>query len=239
MRKRMTVSLHELAQEVFHSRYVNARTRRALRLAASGLLCEFRLNSLHRASLKKAKRFANERGLRLHFGCGPIIKTGWVNIDLYSEKADLQLDARDPFPFADASASLIYSEHFFEHLEYPDEALRFLGESRRVLDLDGVLSMGVPDCELSVRSYVTGDEDYYRHQREEKPPKWVSTPMDYLNRDFRQGHEHRYAYDFQTLTRVLTEAGFTSIVRRAFNPELDSQHREWGTLYIEARKCAI
>ena len=63
--------------------------------------------------------------------------------------------------------------------------------------------------------------------------------MDYLNRDFRQGREHRYAYDFQTLTRVLTEAGFTSIVRRAFNPELDSRHREWGTLYIEARKCAI
>jgi predicted SAM-dependent methyltransferase len=235
----MTISLRELARDVFHSGFVKARTRHALRLAASGLLYEFRLNSLHRASLKKAKRFANGRGLRLHFGCGPNIKTGWVNIDLYSEKADLQLDARDPFPFADGSVALVYSEHFFEHLEYPDEALRFLRESSRVLALDGLLSMGVPDCELSVRSYVSGDEDYYRHQREEKPPKWVTTPMDYLNRDFRQGREHKFAYDFQNLTRVLTEAGFNSIVRRAFNPELDSQHREWGTLYIEARRCAI
>jgi predicted SAM-dependent methyltransferase len=235
----MTVSLREFVRRVFHSSFVKGRTRHAFRSAASGLLYEFRLDSLHRASLKKAKRFESERGLRLHFGCGSMIKTGWVNIDLYSEKADLQLDARDPFPFADGSVSLIYSEHFFEHLEYPDEALSFLKESWRVLALDGVLSMGIPDCELSVRSYVTGDEDYYRHQREEKPPKWVTTPMDYLNRDFRQGREHKYAYDFQTLTRVLTEAAFTSIVRRAFNPELDSQHREWCTLYIEARKCAV
>jgi predicted SAM-dependent methyltransferase len=235
----MTVSLRELARGVLHSRFVKARTRNALRLAASGLLFEFKLNRRHRASLKKAKRFAHERGLRLHFGCGPIIKTGWVNIDLFSEQADLQLDARDPFPFANDSVSLIYSEHFFEHLEYPDEALRFLREAWRVLAVDGVLSMGMPDCELSVRSYVTGDEDYYRHQREERPPQWVTTPMDYLNRDFRQGREHKYAYDFPTLTRVLSEAGFTSIVRRAFNPKLDSQHREWGTLYIEARKAPL
>jgi len=230
----MTVSLHEFAR-----RFVKARTRQAFRSAVSGLLCEFKLDSLHRASLKKARRFASERGLKLQFGCGSITKTGWVNIDLYSEKADLQLDARDPFPFADRSVSLIYSEHFFEHLEYPEEALSFLTESWRVLDLDGVFSMGIPDFELSVRSYVTGGEDYYRHQREEKSPKWVTTPMDYLNRDFRQGREHKYAYDFQTLTRVLNEAGFTSVVRRAFNPGLDSLHREWGTLYIEARKLPV
>ena len=234
----MTVSFHEFARGLFHSGFVKARTRQAFRSTVSTLLCEFRLDRLHRASLKKAKRYANERGLKLHFGCGSILKTGWVNIDLYSEKADLQLDARDPFPFADGSVLLIYGEHFFEHLEYPDEALSFLRESWRVLALDGVLSMGIPDFELSVRSYVTGDEDYYRHQREEKPPGWVTTPMDYLNRDFRQGREHKYAYDFQTLSRVLTEAGFTSIVKRAFDPALDSQHREWGSLYVEARKSA-
>jgi len=230
----MAVSLHEFAR-----RFVKARTRHAFRSAVSGLLCEFKLDGLHRASLKKAKQFAGQRGLKLQFGCGSITKTGWVNIDLYSKKADLQLDARDPFPFADRSVSLIYSEHFFEHLEYPEEALSFLTESWRVLDLDGVFSMGIPDFELSVRSYVTGNEDYYRHQREEKPPKWVTTPMDYLNRDFRQGREHKYAYDFQTLTRVLTEAGFTSVVRRAFDPGLDSPHREWGTLYIEGRKLPV
>src|SRR5205814_3568080 len=105
--KAMTVSLHEFAR-----RFVKARTRQAFRSAVSGLLCEFKLDSLHRASLKKARRFASERGLKLQFGCGSITKTGWVNIDLYSEKADLQLDARDPFPFADRSVSLIYSEHF-------------------------------------------------------------------------------------------------------------------------------
>ena len=216
--------------------FINAHTRYAFGVAAGDLLSEISASLRYRAALRKAKRFATPRGLKLHVGCSDVIKTGWVNIDLYSEKADLQLDARETFPFSDDSVSIVYSEHFFEHLGYPDEALRFLRNSWRVLTPGGILSMGVPDLEVSVRAYVTGDEDYYQHQRDEKPPAWVSTPMDYLNRDFRQGREHKFAYDYTTLARVLTEAGFVSIVRRNFNPELDSAHREWGTLYVEARK---
>jgi len=163
-------------------------------------------------------------------------RSGWVNIDLFSQQADLQLDAREPFPFADRSASIVYSEHFFEHLEYPEESLKFLKEAWRVLVPQGTLSTGVPDLEVSVMAYTTGDEDYYCHQRQEVPPKWVTTRMDYLNRDFRSGREHKYAYDFETLKRVLAEAGFTSIAKRAFDSALDSPHRKWGTLYVDAKK---
>jgi predicted SAM-dependent methyltransferase len=217
--------------------FIRRRTTFAFRETARSLLTEYILSRRHWASYRKAKRkFANQIALKLHFGSGQMNRIGWVNIDLYSEEADLQLDAREPLPFPDHSASIVYTEHFFEHLEYPEESLRFLRESWRVLTPGGTLSTGVPDVEVSVRAYMSGDEDYYGHQRQENPPKWITTRMDYLNRDFRSGGEHKYAYDFETLARVLTEAGFTSIAKRSFNSALDSPHREWGTLYVDAKK---
>ncbi|MCH7773447.1 MAG: S46 family peptidase, partial [Bacteroidetes bacterium] len=36
----------------------------------------------------------------------------WM-VDLFEEKADLQLDLREEFPFPDESVAIIYSEHFF------------------------------------------------------------------------------------------------------------------------------
>jgi predicted SAM-dependent methyltransferase len=60
------------------------------------------------------------------------VKAGWINIDI-DERADLQLDLRANLPFPDNSVSFIYSEHFFEHLEYPRDTSTFLKESLRVL----------------------------------------------------------------------------------------------------------
>jgi predicted SAM-dependent methyltransferase len=46
----------------------------------------------------------------------------------------------------------------FEHLEYPLDAQHFLREAWRILKSGGVLSLGVPDAELSLREYVDGDD---------------------------------------------------------------------------------
>src|SRR5262245_40369277 len=46
------------------------------------------------------------------------LKPGWVNIDLVA-CADLQLDMREAMPLPDKCAQMIYSEHFFEHIDYP------------------------------------------------------------------------------------------------------------------------
>jgi len=85
---------------------------------------EVTLYRYHRAGVKKARVYADRNGLRLNIGCGPNYKEGWVNIDL-SSKADLSLDVRERIPLPDGSAMIIYSEHFFEHLDYPDDAKHF------------------------------------------------------------------------------------------------------------------
>src|SRR5712671_6346087 len=87
-----------------------------LRRAVRDLQMELYIFRQHRAGVKRAAAFADRPSLRLNLGSGFQAKTGWVNIDL-GDRADLALDLRQPLPFADNSATAIYSEHFFEHLD--------------------------------------------------------------------------------------------------------------------------
>lgn len=165
----------------------------------------------------------------------PVLKPGWVNIDLFAKESDLQLDVRERWPFHDNSASVIYSEHFLEHLTYW-EMEKVLSEAWRVLMSGGVFSLAIPNFLLFIQSYERRDAAVYRRLKEFRVPPEVMTPMDQLNYTFRQGGEHKYSYDFETLTKVLKAANFVSIVERSFDPTLDSAQREWETLYAQATK---
>lgn len=216
-------------------RILQAKTTAGLRRAVNDLAREFRIQRLHRAALKRVHRYAGT-GIKLNVGCGRNRKDGWVNIDL-SEEADLQLDLREPLPFPDNAASFIYSEHFFEHLEYPGQALNFLKESLRVLQPGGLFSVGVPDTEGPLRSYVHGDDAYFQDVRQHWHPAWCNTRMHNLNYHFRQRGQHKYAYDFETLAQILGEVGFVSVARRPFDPAMDDARRGPGTIYVDACKA--
>jgi hypothetical protein len=66
--------------------------------------------------------------------------------------------------------------------------------------------------------------------------------MEVVNFVFRQGNDHKYAYDAETLMRLLRDAGFPRIERQAFGrsllPEicLDQPMRAAESLYVEAVK---
>lgn len=219
-----------------------------LRLALREAAAECRFQRLHRTGVRKAKMLRWSAPLKLNLGCGENVKAGWVNVDLFKETADLRLDLREPLPFPDNSVAFIYSEHVFEHLAYPcihdsmgwsleapgapSEAMQLLRESRRVLVPGGVFSVGVPDGERAAALYA-------RRELERWGPPWVDTPMHFLNYVFRQGREHKYAYDEETLGRLLTAAGFVNVKRRAFDAELDSPHRVNDTLYMEGRNPRV
>ncbi|MGH7629364.1 MAG: class I SAM-dependent methyltransferase [Gemmatimonadales bacterium] len=159
-----------------------------------------------------------------------------MNIDL-GPKAVLRLDLREELPFPDGSVAIIYSEHFFEHLEYPREVKHLLGESMRVLKPGGLFGMGVPDTAFALEAYVHGHEEFFRISRERGwHPAWCRTRMHQINYHFRQDGEHKWQYDLETLTQVLTDAGFVDVARRPFDASLDSEYRRWGTLYVDARK---
>jgi predicted SAM-dependent methyltransferase len=214
---------------------------------------ELRTQRLHNASAKRAESVFSKTKHRLNLACGPNRKGGWINIDM-TDGVDLQLDLRERLPFRDDSVEVIYSEHFFEHLNYPSfadsgafaglelsgyqsEVLFLLRESYRVLVPGGLFSVGVPDAEQVLMAYANRDEEALEiPRRMHWHPDWCDTRMHQVNYLFRQGHEHKYAYDEETLALILDRTGFVQIKRRDFDPALDSESRRIGTLYMGARK---
>ena len=195
------------------------------------------MDARHRRARRELARNRPQGPLRLHLGCGPTLKQGWVNVDLEDPGADYRLDIRRDWPFEDGSVDTIYSEHFFEHLEYPGEVESFLREALRVLRPGGRRSSGVPDTEAILSAYASKNGEHFDSAREKGwHPTWCDTPLHSVNYHFRQGHEHKYAWDFETFARVLEQAGFTRTSEREYDPELDNEAWRAGTSYVDGYK---
>jgi predicted SAM-dependent methyltransferase len=209
-----------------------------VRQALRSLQRELRNSRIHRKESARIRRtLAGRNGMfNLHLGSGSHHLPGWINIDLTHPSADYHLDLRQRFPWEDATVERIYSEHFVEHLSYPGELEPFLAECQRVLRPGGFFEAGMPDVERNLAAYAKRDEQFFRQQRESWwSPKWCVTHLDSINFTFRQGGEHKFAYDFETLFQRLSEAGFVDIRRRPWNQETDSPGWE-QSLYVTAVK---
>jgi predicted SAM-dependent methyltransferase len=139
---------------------------------------------------------------------------------------------------------MIFSEHFFEHIDYPEPVCYLLRECLRVLRPGSVLRLSVPDTEWPLHDYRDGPKAPYFLACKENSDSWwhpsyCTTRLEHINFHFRQDGQHRFAYDEETLSKVLDLAGFAEIKRVDFDPELDSEHRRVGSLIISARKPPI
>jgi hypothetical protein len=94
---------------------------------------------------------------RLHFGCGSDYKPGFINLDM-NKSADYYFDARNKLHFKDGTIEYIYSSHFVEHLSN-NELMDHLKESFRILQVNGILRICVPDFVGSIRAYMQKDYD--------------------------------------------------------------------------------
>jgi len=206
-------------------------------LMAEMLKAELFNQGLHRAECKRFKQiYPQVSGLKLNLGCGPKVKEGWCNADLHSRDADFRLDLREDWPFATGSASVIYSEHFFEHLDYPVEMSHYLREALRVLEVGGVLHIGVPGTAWLMHSYGDPSSDYWRLAKTIWHPKSCQTQMHHINYHFRQEGEHKYAWDEETLIYEIRAHGFADPVLRDWDDALDSEDRRINTIYVMAYK---
>ena len=140
-------------------------------------------------------------GRRLHVGCGPQRLERWVNADLEPHPAvDVILDARRDLPFADATFTCVFAEHFLEHLDR-DQGRRFLAECRRVVRPHrGVIRVSTPNLDWvwSTHYRYPADDDLKR------------AGAFHLNQAF-HGWGHRYLYNDVALRDALEEAGFNDV----------------------------
>lgn len=206
--------------------------------ALRDLYHEFRISHFHRAGLREIRRRSWSRPRKINLGSGKHRKDGCLNIDLFPG-GDLTLDLRRPLPFDADCCEAIFSEHFFEHIDYPSPAYELARECFRVLKPNGQLRLSVPDTAWPLTDYSKGsDAEFFRAciLNSWWHASYCSTRLEHINYHFRQAGEHRFAYDEETLRKVLETVGFCKIERVSFDPELDTKHREVGSLFMIARK---
>jgi glycosyltransferase involved in cell wall biosynthesis/predicted SAM-dependent methyltransferase len=203
------------------------------------------------ARLMLGSKFRGKLNLLVNIGCGPNVADGYVNLDVVSHPKVYFWDCRKSLPFDDDSVEVIFAEHVFEHFEYKVESLRFLTECYRCLKKGGVMRVVVPDagrylslydspweCLVPIRPFIQVDDGY----RDVWLNTTYKTKMEFINAVFRQGIEHKFAYDFETLDLHLREAGFEMVQLQDYgrsaspHPPLDSALRRTESLYVEGIK---
>lgn len=159
----------------------------------------------------------------VNVACGPHVPEGFLNIDLSPcDPRIMEWDCRRSLPVGDGCAAGIRVEHFLEHLDPRDELPTFLRNARRALRPGGVLRVVVPDAERFLQAYCRDDDQGFRELAVPDPfPGDLPTRMDVVNHVFHQWHEHRWAYDFETLAHRLRAAGFSRAERVSFAESLD------------------
>lgn len=187
---------------------------------------------------RNIRRLRGERGLKVHIASGPYPMKGWVNVDVVPS-ADVRMDLRRPLPFATESVSMIFCEHFLDHLQYPDVAGRFLAECYRVLEPGGRFRLVLHDLERLLRAYVERDEAFFRDAQLDQPAR-----AERINDIMRHNSFHQFFYDFETLGALLHKVGFETVKRTETKgsevPELNldnpSLQRTSQSMYVEAIK---
>lgn len=144
--------------------------------------------------------------LKLHLGCGQIIKPGWENLDIDPALGGIRHDLRKRLPYADQSISCVFSEHFIEHIDR-GEAVNLLRECFRVLVPGGIVRITTPDLQNLISDYMEQKIDRYQ-------PIWIpKTPCQMVNEGMRLWG-HTFVYDLPELCSVFREAGFNALCKQ-------------------------
>ena len=183
-------------------------------------------------------------GLRLNLGCGKRHLPGFIHVDEADfPHIDQQHSVRSlPF-FENECAELIYASHVIEYFDR-HEVIHVLREWHRVLIINGLLRIAVPDFKGLVQVY---------HQYEDL--NLILGPlygrMVIACDSGEKTIYHKTVYDFDSLSAVLEESGFSDVQRydwrqtlhkehddhsQAYVPHMDKAHGTLISLNVEARK---
>lgn len=150
---------------------------------------------------------------KLHFGAGPMRLEGWLNTDLITGDAYVNLNRR--LPADDGVFAYAFGEHVIEHL-LESTGHELLSELHRVLRPGGVLRLATPDLVKLIAVYEDRnpevDRATYARYLDEITGKRHEHACQILNDDLRLWG-HLYVYDEEDLSAKLREAGFASVSR--------------------------
>ena len=185
--------------------------------------------------------------MKLELGNASRILKGWIGLDMQVRPGVLTMKMPEGLRrFGDNTVRYIYTSHFLEHLEYPKDAVLLVEECYRILSPRGVLRIVVPGIEKIIRAYVEDDRGFFKIQAE-LHPHWCTTKLEHLMYALQQDGEHQYGYDFETMTKLLSQAGFETIIQSDYNKSQFKEfridygnpidnHTRYLSLFVEAVK---
>ena len=198
------------------------------------------------------QKYQNSEDLLVNLGAGKYGKSEWVNVDAFAApEINCIYDCRKSLPFPDNSVKAIFCEHFFEHIDYTEEVPYFLSECYRVLQVGGLIRLIVPDGFKYLEGYYQSGWDRLTKVRplDENHTDThfdcqYHTKMELINVVFRNGFQHKFIYDYETLEFVLYRYGFAEVHKQEYGKSImsevciDNPHRESESIYVEAVKLS-
>lgn len=159
--------------------------------------------------------------IKLHLGCGPNIKEGYINIDKYVKAENvLQYDIAN-LPYEENSVDEILIEHVIEHIPFQDEE-SFWRESYRVLKPGGVLQAECPDMEWLCKQfleaeddfkdfYKVGSKDHYFGSGRSIDNRWGMITTHFFGNQNGGGQFHYNGYTDKKLKKIGKIVGFSKV----------------------------
>lgn len=165
---------------------------------------------------------------KLHLGCGPDIKPGWLNIDQIPQEglpATLykQWDLRQGLPEV-SGVTMIYSSHFWEHMT-DAEGLSLMRQCHKILEPGGVFRLAVPSFDTMTAAYHRRDWSFFDVLDWDSfsDPRTRSF-IDVCTFGLYQFGEHKSIWDSDKAIKVLNYVGFRNVRSDGLNPEIDATH---------------
>ncbi len=183
---------------------------------------------------QKFKTLSKFLVIKLNLGAGPVPGIGgWTTVD-YSG-ANISWDLRDSIPLSDSTVTAVYSSHLLEHLNF-SEINYLLADINRILISGGKFRVCVPDARKYIEAYLQGLE--FRNKSEMYEPGATNTDsfIDQVNYIAYMGHEHKFLFDQENLTSLLTKHNFSQIQLSQYSSVIDDTDRSIDSLYFNCVK---
>ena len=191
---------------------------------------------------KPAPDIKTKEGLRLlNLGCGTCHYEGWVNADFYRLNnliynrhllPNWMLDLTVPLNCESDYWDGVLIEHVNEHLLYSQNYDLFK-EVFRTMKVGGTCRIILPDLDR----YLNWSE-----LREIEPKMSRYSSLAEAVSNLTQNHSHISVWNFDLLSEVLEDIGFTNIKISSFGKasvdamNVDTKSHQWESLYVEAHK---
>jgi len=188
------------------------------------LHAELRLKRESHVSGQLARLGLAAKGMKLHIGSAGHPLHDWLNIDIAN--ADLNVNVNWGLPIPDESVTHVYCAHLLEHLRYRDQAPVFVRDVLRVLERGGTARFVVPDLRQLALAYATKNRAFFEARRQYyRVGKGFEADgtarLDYVLLFSGAGPQtmtlnHKFGYDFELLSSLLAQAGFSKIEQSSY-----------------------